>query len=95
VEALAEELLARRPALTPLHKARVRYLLGVSLGRAGDFAQARIQLEAALLLARQMEADFEIAQVLEALGALGGPDAEFQIEDSEALFAKLGVIRPV
>jgi len=88
-----EALLARRPPVEPLRKARTRRILGLGLLRSGDFGNARVQLEAALLLARQMESDYDIALTLAAQAELGGPEAEFELEDAGSLFAKLGIVR--
>lgn len=93
LQASAEELLSRRPPITPLHRAAVRRSLGLGLLRSGDYGAAAPELRAALLLARQMESDWEIALTLEAQAELGGPDAEFLLEDAETLYARLGVLR--
>ena len=66
-------------------------LHGYALVQARRQDEARPRFERSLELARELEADYEVALTLEALGRtrLGDPDAE---AESKAILERLGVV---
>ena len=70
-----------------LHRAR-----GFACGRLGRVGEARRELEASIVAARELDADYDIAAGLDALDVLCGPDPERTPELAE-LLARLDVVK--
>ena len=78
-------------AETPLLSAFLERLHGYALVQARRADEAGARFERSLELARELEADYEVALTLEALGrtGLGDPGAE---AESQAILERLGVV---
>jgi class 3 adenylate cyclase/tetratricopeptide (TPR) repeat protein len=87
--AVADELLASGTRYALLLQ-RVR---GIGLGRLGEREAALRELELAVTTARERGEDYELALALNALAALGPLDGG-RAQERDAIFGRLGVIRP-
>jgi tetratricopeptide (TPR) repeat protein len=84
----------RRLGGAPVLLAWLQRLAGYAKAQAGDSAGARQRMRECLELARPIQAAYEEALALDALWALGGPDAREARMLADAIFRQLDVLTP-
>jgi class 3 adenylate cyclase len=91
---LAEQSLARAAELGRLDTMgpMLERALGYALHQGRQGTKARPHLEESLRLAREAQAEYEVALTLRALAETGAPQAEEQAAEAAAIFERLGVI---
>ena len=73
-------------------EALLERVIGLARAQAGRPAEARPHLEESLRLARELKAEFEVAQTLRAMATLEWDNADDLRSESDAILSRLGVV---